>query len=454
MAIKITVFNPKGGVGKTTSAKSIAGELSKQGYRVLLIDCDSSADTTRGIAQSTKPECELSKLIMEYCDEAFAYDEEAVKDCICATDFQNLDMMPATTATMQEADRVMMSVDKMLEPDKAFSALFKDIENEYDFIIYDTKEGEGEWHRNVLNHVEYLLCPSQAAVDSISGYTTVLKKINLYKRSNAKLKFLGMFVTSYSDDAKGRDMVNSARSTKSEYFIPVAIRYSKLLESASMDKAPICYYKDDSNPAIDYRSLTDYIIENTGNDLSVDPARIKPFDAERLINYTMLVYPDEIMDEYKKGKKTYNKVISEYKKVAMSYFMVTNQDVSLPEKDVKDDVWLCEHDDEYKKVVEDIKENGIREPLIVTPLNTEGYHMIIDGAKRRDAAIELGLQTPIRIIWEMDMENEFAPMLIDLAKNQMTEKVEYANNATRKLKAELLAINRQNDIGSKEVNNG
>lgn len=450
MAIKMTVFNPKGGVGKTTSAKSIAGELSKRGYKVLLVDCDSSADTTRGISQSEKPEYELAKLVVEYCDVGYVYDEEAVRDCICHSDFPNLDIIPATTDAMQEAENIMQSADKMLEPDKAFSMFFKDVEKDYDYIIYDTKEGEGQWHRNVLNHVDYLLCPSVAESDSISGYLRIMQKLNLYKRFNPKLKFLGMFISCYYNDSKGEGLLEVARSSQPEFFIPVVIRYSKILGSARLDKAPVCYYKDDSNPAIDYKSLTDYILDKTGSKLYINPEEIDSFDAEKLMIYTMMVYPDEIMNEYKTGKRMYNKVLTEYKQVAADYKWATGEKVTFQDKYVQDDIWLCEHDVEYKQIFEDIKDNGIIDPVIVTPLNIDGHYMIIDGAKRRDAAIELGQKVPIRVIWEMDKEDDFASLLVKLAKEQITRKVEYANSATRKLKEELTKINKK----KRGVNNG
>lgn len=50
-----TVYNQKGGSGKTTTSINLAGTLGLRGNKVLIVDMDEQGTTTRWIAQSTDP---------------------------------------------------------------------------------------------------------------------------------------------------------------------------------------------------------------------------------------------------------------------------------------------------------------------------------------------------------------------------------------------------------------
>ena len=50
----ISVFNQKGGVGKTTSTISIGASLAEAGYRVLVVDFDPQGSLTVGLTATDK----------------------------------------------------------------------------------------------------------------------------------------------------------------------------------------------------------------------------------------------------------------------------------------------------------------------------------------------------------------------------------------------------------------
>ena len=49
MAKKISFVNFKGGVGKTTSCLSIAGELAQRGFKTLIIDLDPQGNSSSAL---------------------------------------------------------------------------------------------------------------------------------------------------------------------------------------------------------------------------------------------------------------------------------------------------------------------------------------------------------------------------------------------------------------------
>jgi chromosome partitioning protein len=82
----IATYNIKGGVGKTATAINIAYLAAKDGYRVLLWDLDPQAAASFLLRVRPKVKGGSKALIAG---------KRTVDDAIKATDFDNLDLLPA-----------------------------------------------------------------------------------------------------------------------------------------------------------------------------------------------------------------------------------------------------------------------------------------------------------------------------------------------------------------------
>lgn len=97
-----SVANQKGGVGKTTTTITLAGLLSQQGKRVLLVDTDPHASLTTYLGyDSDGVPASLFDLF-----QLREYNEASVKPLILNTDIQGIDLIPAHMS-LATLDRVM-----------------------------------------------------------------------------------------------------------------------------------------------------------------------------------------------------------------------------------------------------------------------------------------------------------------------------------------------------------
>ena len=261
MSVKIAVYNQKGGVGKTTVTKAIAGELSKQEFKVLVIDADSSGNSSTGIAHETEPEIEYANLITQYCTDDSVSDPRVA---IVSTIFPNLDLMPGGEKLDIAARNMDLKALQGFDSSAIMRELFCDIDGDYDFIILDCPgQRNGTMTRNALTFADYVLIPMQADVDSINGYNQSMGTINaIRKMSNPKLKLIGVFFSMVNDRRK---LVKSMREKAIfEAYIDIPIPNLGEVPESTLESKPMCYYKPRHRVTQDYHNITNVILKRAG----------------------------------------------------------------------------------------------------------------------------------------------------------------------------------------------
>ena len=137
----ITFSNLKGGVGKTSIASNFAYTLAVLNKRVLLLDMDSQANSSRYLANRYFTG-ESIKNIFDTLMRKEKIDKEFIHTYIKTLEFENakIDLLPSELALgrVVEFSRAVFTM-----PHKKLNDILKHIKDDYDFIVIDTPPSTG-----------------------------------------------------------------------------------------------------------------------------------------------------------------------------------------------------------------------------------------------------------------------------------------------------------------------
>ena len=232
MGKTVSIFNQKGGVGKTTTCVNFAAALGLKGKKTLLVDLDPQGNTTSGVS---------------------------AKDILIKTDFKNLSVLPAN---MNLAGAEL----ELAEEENRFKALKKALAPlvmEYDYIIIDCPPSLGLLSLNALTASDTLIVPLQCEYYALEGLSQLLGTVRTVKQHyNEHLELEGVLFTMYDTRLKLNSQVIEEVN---QYFPNKAYKTTiprsvKLAEAPSFGK-PIFYYEKYSKPAFAYKKFADEFLK-------------------------------------------------------------------------------------------------------------------------------------------------------------------------------------------------
>ena len=216
-------YNIKGGVGKTAAAVNLGYFAARDGYRVLVWDLDPQGAAT--YLFRIRPRVKGG-------GQALIKGTRSLDDAIKATDFDNLDLLPADF-TYRNLDLMLDSAKK---PTRRLGSLLAPLRAQYDVIFLDCPPSISLLSESVLRAADMLLVPlipTTLSVNTLDQLTAFLADIDGHRP--AVLAFFSM-----TDQRKSlhREISQQLPAKRSD-FAATAIPALSVIERMSVERAPV-----------------------------------------------------------------------------------------------------------------------------------------------------------------------------------------------------------------------
>jgi len=236
----LSLYNLKGGVGKTTSAVNLAYSAAQDGFNVLLCDFDPQAAASFYLQASRPSSMKTAKLLK---GKSFAHKQ------IQSTDFIHLDILPAHLE--------FRNLDQRLGDEKksstALTSLLKGFREDYDLLIVDAPAGITLLSENLFHLSDKVLVPTIPSTLSLNAFDQIR---GFFKDQKIPKKKLRAFF-SMTDRRKKlhRETVDKLSGQKGSLFCDTVIPTASVVEQMGGEQKPVGAFARKSPAATAFSSL-------------------------------------------------------------------------------------------------------------------------------------------------------------------------------------------------------
>lgn len=240
----ICIINQKGGVGKTTTAVSIAAGLSRQDRRVLLVDVDPQGSVRHSLLATKR--YNLYHFLTGKCSHV---------DCISPLG-KNLDLIHSNEMLTKVESHFLKSKNSVFQLKEKFADI-----TDYDYIIFDCSPSLSLLNQNVMLFSQEAIIPVATNYLSLTGLVSMVEAIKeINEHFDHDLAITQIVPTLY--DRRTKTAQKMLKQLQDDYGKKVSapIRINSRLAEAPISGKSIFSYDQKSRGAKDYQELVNCIL--------------------------------------------------------------------------------------------------------------------------------------------------------------------------------------------------
>ena len=258
------VANQKGGVGKTTTAVSLAGVMQKRGKRVLLVDLDPHGSLTSyfGIDPDDVDPSGYELFLQT----------TGVKSVIRKTRFENLYFIPASSA-LATLDRQLGAKDGM---GLVIKRALEQVKDNFDLAIIDCPPMLGLLMVNALAACEKLLIPVQTEFLALKGLERMVHTLSMIQKARKQNVDYTIVPTFF--DRRLKASIDTLKTLRANYqnniwdgFIPI----DTLFREASRQGIPLTIARPSCRGSRHYSDLLDFMLALDETEQLIKPQAVE-----------------------------------------------------------------------------------------------------------------------------------------------------------------------------------
>lgn len=228
MSHLIAVANPKGGVGKTTTAIHLGASLAASGYSVLLVDLAPQGNATSGLGVDRETtELGTAELILGLCD---------LYGAVRPTPTPGMELLPATRALVGVEVELASLPNRELRLRSALRNATR-----YDHVIIDCPPSLSLLTVNALAAANSVIMPLSGGFYAMEGLCDALRTVAAVKKGlNHRLERAGILIQHVDRKSRlGSEVAQQAREVFGNEVFETEIPHDVRLVEASSFGLPV-----------------------------------------------------------------------------------------------------------------------------------------------------------------------------------------------------------------------